>query len=58
MPTIQEKILEEFYKKLNHSEAFNPAMVKQLRELIEADKKLSAADVATVLSRGSEENLP
>lgn len=58
MPTIQENILEEFYKKLTDSEGFNDAMVEQLRELIEAGKKLSAADLATVLSRGSEENLP
>lgn len=58
MPTIQENILEEFYKKLTDSEGFNDAMVEQLRELIEAGKKLSAADLATVLSRESEENLP
>jgi hypothetical protein len=58
MPTIQENILEEFYKTLTDSEGFTAAMVEQLRSLIEAGKKLSAADLVTVLSRGSEENLP
>ncbi len=58
MPTIQENILEEFYKKLSESEGFNQAIVEQLRALLEADKKLNAAALVTVLSGSAEENLP
>jgi len=58
MPTIQENILEEFYKKLSESEGFNQTIVEQLRVLLEADKKLNAAALVTVLSGGAEENLP
>ena len=58
MPTIQENILEEFYKRLAASEGLNEAMVKQIRELCEANKKLNAADLVRVFSGGSKENLP
>lgn len=58
MLTIQENILEEFYKKLSESEGFNQTIVEQLRALLEADKKLNAAALVTVLSASAEENLP
>lgn len=58
MPTIQDNILEEFYKKLSASEGFSQTMIEQLRGLLEADKKLNATALVTVFTGGAEENLP
>lgn len=57
MPTVQEKILDDFYQKLTESNYFNDAIIKQLRDLFEADKKLKITDLEKVLSAGSTEDL-
>ena len=57
MATIQEKILEEFYRKLAQSEGFTEVKVKQVRELLGGGKKPKAADVLKVFSEDSKEKL-
>ena len=58
MATIQEGILEDFYKRLEENEEFTKEIVDQLRALFESKKKPKATDLARVLSDSSEGNLP
>lgn len=57
MATIQQDILEEFYKRLEKSEWFTPAIVQQIRSLFDGSKKPKAADIAKVLSSSSDDAL-
>lgn len=57
MATIQQDILEEFYKRLKNSEGFTPTMVQQIRSLFDGGKKPKAADIAKVLSSSSDDIL-
>ena len=50
MPTIQENILEAFYKKLGQSEEFNEDVIQELRRLFEKEKKPKADKVVGVLA--------
>lgn len=50
MGTIQEDILEEFFKKLTDSEEFDDERVARLRKLLAAQRKPKAASLAEVLS--------
>jgi hypothetical protein len=58
MATIQEEILEEFYQRLEKTDGFTKAKVKQLRDLFTASKKPKAPDLMKVFSETSKENLP
>jgi hypothetical protein len=58
MATIQEEILEEFYRRLAKAEGFTEAKLKQVRNLFSGSKKPKAADVMKVFSEDSKENLP
>jgi len=58
MGTIQEDILEEFFKKLTESEEFDEERVKQLRELLAGQKKPKAPKLVAVLSADSKEEVP
>ena len=58
MATIQEEILEEFYRRLEKAEGFTEAKMKQIRDLFGGSKKPKAADLVTVFSKNPTENLP
>lgn len=58
MASIQEEILEEFYRRLAKGEGFTEAKVKQIRDLFSGNKKPKAADLMKVFSEGSKESLP
>lgn len=58
MASIQEEILEEFYRRLAKAEGFTEAKLKQVRNLFSGSKKPKAADVMKVFSQDSKENLP
>jgi hypothetical protein len=58
MASIQEQILEEFYRQLAKSGGFTDALVRDLRDLFSADKKPKAVDVVKVLSKPSKESVP
>jgi len=58
MPSIQEKILEEFYLKLALADGFTEAKVNQVRELFGGSKKPKAVDLIKVFAETSKENLP
>jgi len=58
MPTIQKEILKEFLDRLKQSDGFNDAMVNQLRDLFEADRKPKAKELVNVFSAASEQKLP
>lgn len=58
MPTIQEEILEEFYRRLEKADGFTMAKMKQVRDLFGGSKKPKAADVMKVFSENPKENLP
>jgi hypothetical protein len=57
MATIQNDILEEFYKRLETSEGFTPTIVQQIRNLFDGSKKPKAADIAKVFSSSSDDTL-
>ena len=56
MPTIQEEILEKFYRKVAESGDYSDAMVEDLRGLFESDKKPKADDLVTIFLASSEED--
>ncbi len=58
MGTIQEDILEEFFKKLTKSEEFDDDRVTRLRELFAAQKKPKAPTLVAALSDDSKEEVP
>ena len=58
MATIQEEILEEFYRRLEKADGFTPAKMKQVRDLFSGSKKPKAADLMKVFSENPKENLP
>jgi hypothetical protein len=58
MATIQDDILEEFYKRLTKAEGFTEEKVKQVRELFSGHKKPKAIDLIKVFSESSKESLP
>ena len=58
MPSIQEKILEEFYLKLAQADGFTDAKVKQVRELFGGSKKPKAIDLIKVFAEMTKESLP
>jgi hypothetical protein len=58
MATIQNAILEDFYRRLEENEEFTKETVDQIRGLFEGKKKPKATDVAKVLSDPSEGSLP
>jgi hypothetical protein len=58
MASIQEDILEEFYKRLGKAEGFTEEKVEQVRDLFRGDKKPKAADLIKVFSESSKESLP
>jgi hypothetical protein len=58
MANIQEKILEEFYRRLEEADGFTEAKLKQVRDLLSGGKKPKAADLMTVFSANPKENLP
>lgn len=55
MGKVLNEVLDAFYKKLSESDAVDGEMVKDLRTLFDADKKLKAGDFVAVLSRESKE---
>jgi hypothetical protein len=58
MASIQEDILEEFYRRLSEAEGFTEEKVKLVRELFSGSKKPKAADVIKVFSQSPKEELP
>jgi hypothetical protein len=58
MGTIQEDILRAFFEKLADSEDFDEEHVKQLRELLAANKKPKAAALVEALSSDSKDEIP
>jgi hypothetical protein len=58
MATIQEEILDTFYRKLAETEGFTEAKVKALRELFDGGKKPKAADVIRALAEPAKAELP
>lgn len=58
MASIQEEILEEFYRRLAKADGFTEAKMKQVRDLFSGSKKPKAADLMKVFSENSKENLP
>jgi hypothetical protein len=56
--TIQDDILEEFYKRLAKTEGFTEEKVKQVRDLFSGHKKPKAIDVIKVFSENPKEKLP
>lgn len=58
MASIQEEILEEFYRRLAKADGFTQAKMKQVRELFSGSKKPKAADLMKVFSENQKENLP
>jgi hypothetical protein len=58
MATIQEDILEEFYKRLAEAEGFTEEKVEQFRAVFSSGKKSKAVDVIKALSENSQETLP
>ena len=58
MASIQEEILEEFYRRLAKADGFTEAKVKQIRDLFSGSKKPKADDLMKVFSENSKENLP
>ena len=58
MATIQEEILEEFYRRLEKVDGFTTAKMKQVRDLFGGSKKPKAADLMKVFSENPKENLP
>jgi hypothetical protein len=57
MATIQEEILDKFYRKLAGTEGFTDTKVTKLRDLFSVGKKPKAADVIRVLSEPLKEDL-
>jgi len=58
MASIQEDILEEFYKRLAKAEGFTGEKVEQVRDLFRDRKKPKAADLIKVFSESPKESLP
>ena len=58
MASIQEEILEEFYRRLAKADGFTQAKMKQVRDLFSGSKKPKAADLMKVFSENPKENLP
>jgi hypothetical protein len=58
MATIQEEILEEFYRRLEKAGGLTEAKMKQVRDLFSGSKKPKAADLMAVFSANPKENLP
>ena len=58
MASIQEDILEEFYRRLTKAEGFAEEKVNQVRDLFGGSKKPKAADVIKVFSEKPKESLP
>ena len=58
MASIQEEILEEFYRRLAAAEGFTEAKVKQVRDLFSGSKKPKAPDLMKVFSERSKESVP
>jgi hypothetical protein len=58
MATIQEDILEEFYRRLEKADGFSQPKMKQVRDLFSGSKKPKAADLMKVFSENPKENLP
>ena len=57
MATIQQEILNAFFRELTASEEFTEELVTEVRKLFDADKKLNATDLARVLSCDSKDDL-
>jgi hypothetical protein len=58
MATIQDDILEEFYKRLAKAEGFTTEKVEQVRDLFSGHKTPKAVDLIKVFSESSKESLP
>lgn len=58
MASIQEDILEEFYRRLVKAEGFTEAKVEQVRNLFSGSKKPKATDLIKAFSESSKESLP
>lgn len=58
MATIQEEVLDTFYRKLAQTEGFAEAKVQALREIFSDGKKPKAADVIRVLAEPTKTELP
>jgi hypothetical protein len=58
LASIQEEILEEFYKKLAQADGFTEAKVAQVRELFGGSKKPKAVDLIKIFAETPKENLP
>jgi hypothetical protein len=58
MATIQDDILEEFYKRLAKAEGFTAEKVEQVRDLFGGHKKPKAVDLIKIFSENSKESLP
>lgn len=50
MANIQEKILEDFFKKLAELPDFNPLVIQELRSVFKPSMKPNAIDVVKALS--------
>ena len=57
MGTIQEDILEEFFKTLTESDEFDDERVAKLRKLFAARKKPKAAALVAALSTDSKDEI-
>jgi hypothetical protein len=58
MGTIQDEILEEFYRRLEKADGFTQAKMKQVRDLFSGSKKPKAADLMKVFSENPKADLP
>jgi len=58
MASIQEEILEEFYRRLAKAEGITEVKVKRVRDLFSGGKKPKAPDLVKVFSENSKESLP
>ena len=58
MATIQEEVLDAFYRKLAETEGFTEPKVQALRELFSVGKKPKPADVIRVLAEPAKVELP
>ena len=58
MTSIQEDILDDFFKKLEDLEEFDEQRVAQLRELFSSQKKPNPANIVAALAAEPSEEIP
>jgi hypothetical protein len=58
MASIQEEILEEFYRRLAKADGFTDAKIREIRDLFSGSKKPKATDLMKVFSQSSKDALP